>query len=161
MKRLILIITFSAIAASTQAMAACGSGPDFCKDDPRIAELLAEKKARLAKDFPAELIALLDRGSMCVARIKQSPDIFTIKEVKANGEWQTVPLDSDAFRISKERLTKGEISHFWLLHASRAFACDGDGPHDQRDDWIAAEEVNSDLAIRCGDCMLKFPGDAS
>lgn len=161
MNRLIIIVTFSAFAASTQAMAACGSGPDFCKDDPRIKELLAEKKARLAKDFPAELVALLDRGSKCVARIQQSPDLFTIKEVKANGDFQTVPLNSDAFRISKERLTKGEISHFWLLHASRAFACDGDRPHDQRDDWIAAEEVNSDLAIRCGDCILKFPGDAS
>lgn len=161
MKRLVPIVTLLALAASTQAMAACGSGPDFCKDDPRIEELLAKKKARLAKDFPAELVALLDRGSMCVARIKQSPDIFTIKEVKANGDWQTVQLDSDAFRISKERLTNGLISHFWLLQASRAFACDGDIPHDQRNDWIAAEEVNSDLAIRCGDCMLTFPGDGS
>lgn len=88
---------------------------------------------------------------MRVARINQSPDAFTIIEVSSNGDWQTVPWDADAERISKTRLSDGTISHFWMVNARRAFACDGQPKYDERSDYIADEDVNADLAIRCND----------
>jgi hypothetical protein len=57
---------------------ACPCGPDYCQDDPRYDRALASKKAALARNYPAELVALLDRDSHCVARVEQAPDGFNL-----------------------------------------------------------------------------------
>ncbi len=56
---------------------ACNSGPDFCTNDPRIPAALEAKKKAMLKEYPSRLVALLDRGVQCIARIERSPDIFT------------------------------------------------------------------------------------
>lgn len=60
------------------AYADCNCGPDFCQDDPRIPQTLSKKKAALGAEYPDRLIALLDKGNQCVARIERSPDGFSL-----------------------------------------------------------------------------------
>lgn len=131
------------------AQAACNSGPDFCTDDPRIPAALLEKKDRLAKTYPSHLVALLDRGVQCVARIRTSPDGFSVIDIEPNKDSISQPWAEDVEEISKRRLAEGEITHYWLVHTRRAFSCDGELNYDERADYIASEDINADLAIKC------------
>ena len=135
------------IIASSQA-AACNMGPDYCTDDPRIPKMLADKKSSLAKDYPARLVALLDRGVQCVARIQQSPDAFTMVVVK-NGGIDTVGWDQDNEDAGKKEIASGEVERFWIVNSRRAFSCEGQPSYDQQSDYNAADDVNTSLAIKC------------
>jgi hypothetical protein len=137
------------IFLATPAWAACESGPDWCTDDDRIPAMLAEKKTRLAKEYPTRLVALLDRGTQCVARIRTSPDGFSIIDVEPDKDTLSQSWAEDVENVSKGRLARGEITHYWLVHARRAFSCDGEPNYDERSDYIADEDVNADFAIKC------------
>lgn len=136
------------MGATSQAIAACNAGPDYCTDDPRIPQMLADKKASLAKDYPARLVALLDRGTQCVARIRQSPDGFTMVVVK-KGAIDTVGWDQDNEDVSKKEIASGDIERFWIVNSRRAFSCEGQPSYDQQPDYNAADDVNTSLAIKC------------
>lgn len=143
-------LTMGFIITAWDAQAACNSGPDFCTDDPRIPLLLAEKKEQLALEYPERLVALLDRGVQCVARIQRSPDGFSIVEVEPNGNSLSIGWAEDTEEVVKRRLNNGSISHYWLVNARRAFQCEGEEPYDERPDYVPGEDVNASLAIRCG-----------
>ncbi|MBB3643874.1 hypothetical protein FHX14_000033 [Rhizobium sp. BK619] len=110
--------------------------------------MLADKKASLAKDYPARLVALLDRGTQCVARIRQSPDGFTMVVVK-KGAIDTVGWDQDNEDVSKKEIASGDIERFWIVNSRRAFSCEGQPSYDQQPDYNAADDVNTSLAIKC------------
>jgi hypothetical protein len=98
-------MALSATLLALAAHAACNSGPDFCQDDPRIAAKLLAKKQTLAREYPARLVALLDRGQQCVARIDRSPDIFTLWIVRSdNAKHGSLVLGE-----SDERHARGEV----------------------------------------------------
>lgn len=131
------------------AAAACNSGPDYCSDDPRIPAALAEKKQRLAQEYPARLVQLIDRGVQCVARIKRSPDAFTILAVRPNGDSETLLWGQDNEDAGKKEIAAGGLKHFWIVNARNAFECDGEKPYNERPDYNAADDVNTSLAIKC------------
>ena len=114
---LLLLAAMAMPAAS--AMAACACGPDFCTDDPRIAGLLASKKAALARDYPARLVALLDRGPQCVARVERSPDIFTLLVVHNNNDKETVPWSAENQKNVMTKVNAGELNRFWIYKEAR------------------------------------------
>lgn len=132
----------------SHAFATCTSGPDFCTDDPRIPAALAAKKAALSKEYPPRLVSLLDRGVQCVARIERGPDAFTMVIVR-NGSIETVLWDEDNENAGKAEIGTGTIKRFWIVHARRAFSCDGQPSYDQHADYDANDDVNTSLAIKC------------
>lgn len=134
---------------ASRADAACSCGPDYCQDDPRVTTILKNKKASLSKSYPKDLLALLDRGDQCVARITRSPDIFTIWYVSADGSKGSTPWSSDSLHISKTKLASGELKRFWIVHAQRAFSCCGQPNYDKQKDYDAEDDVNASLAIKC------------
>ncbi|MEJ1157318.1 hypothetical protein [Prosthecomicrobium sp. N25] len=137
------------VASMQPVAAACSCGPDFCTDDPRIPAALRAKKAALAKEYPARLVALLDRGTQCVARIERGPDGFSLVLVQKNGDKQSVAWTEDDERIAKTQLASGTLGHYWIVHSRRAFACCGEPAYDARPDYDARDDVNASLAIRC------------
>ncbi len=130
------------------ALAACNSGPDFCTDDPRIPDALAAKKASLSNEYPARLVSLLDRGVQCIARIERGPDAFTMVVVRS-GSIKTLLWDQDNENAGKAEIAAGTVKRFWIVHARRAFNCDGQPSYDQQADYDANDDVNTSLAIKC------------
>ncbi|QJX09994.1 hypothetical protein [Rhizobium brockwellii] len=156
MKNWTVLISLSAyLSASAVAMyasptaAACGSGPDYCTDDPRIPAKLASKKNALAGEYPTRLISLLDRGVQCVARIQQSPNGFSLVIVK-KGQIDVLAWDEDNETATKAEMAAGTVDHYWIVNSRRAFSCDGQASYDQQPDYVAADDVNSSLALKCG-----------
>lgn len=131
-----------------EAYAACKSGPDYCTDDPRIPKLLADKKARLAIEYPDRLVALLDLGVQCVARIQQSPDSFSLVVVK-DGSIDTLLWDQDNENAAKVEIAAGTIKRFWIVNSKRAFSCSGQPKYDEQSDYDADDDVNTSLAFKC------------
>lgn len=127
---------------------ACGTGPDYCTDDPRIPKLLAGKKKLLLKEYPKRLVSLLDRGVQCVARIEGGPDAFTMVIVR-DGSTTTSLWTADNEVAGKAEIGAGTIKRFWIVHARRAFSCDGQPKYDQQNDYDATDDVNTSLAIKC------------
>jgi hypothetical protein len=141
-----------AIGLSLQAptvQAACNCGPDFCQDDNRIAAKLANKKKALAKEYPANLVALLDRGQQCIARIERSPDAFTIWVIDANNNKETVSWSAENQANAMKQVQSGSLKRFWIYNARRAFSCCGQPPYDQMSDYDKNDDVNASLAIKC------------
>jgi predicted transcriptional regulator of viral defense system len=102
MRFLQISMTVCALVAScSAAFAECACGPDYCQGDPRYQKRLNEKKKQ-ARDahYPEQLVALLDRGGACFARVDRAPDNFTIRVVTNDG-FQDVPWDEDNKRIAE------------------------------------------------------------
>lgn len=148
---LTVMVSIAALTQSmTSALAGCACGPDYCQDDTRIAAALAAKKNSLAAaGYPPRLLALLDVGTQCYARIHQAPDAFTMLIVSPNGDSQTVPWSDDDVRIANADLASGKISRYWIFNARRAFACCGEASYQDRPDYNSADDVNTSTAIKC------------
>jgi hypothetical protein len=128
---------------------ACNCGPDFCQNDNRVATKLAQKKQALSNEYPAKLVALLDRGQQCVARIERSPDAFTIGLVHANDNKETVSWSAENQANAMKQVQSGSLKRFWIYNARRAFSCCGQPPYDQMNDYDKNDDVNTSLAIKC------------
>ncbi len=79
-----LLITVSILITLAESAfgQSCDCGPDFCHNDPRYPQTLQGKKnAMSAAGYPADLVALMDHDSPCVARVKRAPDGFSIMNV--------------------------------------------------------------------------------
>jgi hypothetical protein len=147
--RILLVLTLSIGGGAFQtALAACGSGPDYCTDDPRISSKLAAKKQSLAADYPARLISLLDRGVQCVARIEQSPDGFSLVVVN-NGGIDVLAWDQDNENATKAEVLAGSVKRYWIVNSRHAFSCDGQAKYDKQPDYDQTDDVNASLAIKC------------
>lgn len=142
-------VVATTILISDPAAAACNSGPDFCTDDPRIAVALEKKKQTLRKEYPERLVALLDRGVQCVARIERSPNAFTMWIVRPGDTRESVLWSLENEAAAKKEIAGGIVLHFWIVDAQRAFACDGEKPYHQRSDYDKTDDVNTSLAILC------------
>lgn len=144
----LVALSFVAFLSADPGQAACGCGPDFCSDDPRIASLLAAKKQRLSREYPARLVSLLDRGTQCVARIERSPDIFSFILVSSEGN-STLPWSSEDESRAQAKLNSGELIRYWIVHSRHAFSCCNEPRHDKMSDYDAADDINASRAIRC------------
>ena len=146
----IAALALTACRAGPSVATACGSGPDYCTDDPRIAPALAAKKQALRREgYPDRLVGLLDIGVQCVARIRQEPDGFRLIDVAADGSKTDQNWDEDEERVARGRLGSGASVRYWIVNARRAFTCDGQKPYDQRPDYVASDDARADTAIRC------------
>ncbi len=134
---------------SASAALRCDCGPDYCKGDPRYLQALAAKKRDLAANYPSELVDILDRGGACVARVEQSPGVFSIMSVAQNGDTSTSEWSDDQEEAAKRGLLAGRYSAYYKFNTKLAFQCCGDLLHDKRDDWDSTLEMNTKLAIRC------------
>jgi hypothetical protein len=132
------------------AGAACPPcGPDFCHGDSRYPAKLAGKKAVMKRDgYPADLIALIDRGGDCIASVERAPDGFSIKVVSTS-ESTTLPWTEDDERIARNNLLNGKIERYYKFNATRAFVCCGDPKPEERPDWDPADAVSKGQAITC------------
>lgn len=130
----------------------CKCGPDFCHKDPRYARALAAKKDSMRKSeehYPEELISLLDIDGECFARIERAPDIFTIKMVKPDGSWSTIPWTKQDEDLAKQEVASGKLREFYEFNVSKAFSCCGDLKFNERSDWDDKLELNFGLTIKC------------
>jgi hypothetical protein len=124
-------------------------GPDFCHGDSRYPAKLAAKKTAMKQDgYPADLIALMDRGGECVASVERAPDGFSIKVVSSSGS-TTLPWTEDDERIARDNLLNGKIVRYYKFNAARAFVCCNDPKPEDRPDWDPADAVSKDQAITC------------
>jgi hypothetical protein len=146
----ILAIAVLLLPRGATAQNACACGPDFCTNDGRIPALLQQKKARLAAvPYPARLVALLDRGQQCVARIERSPDIFSLVLVEPDDSKLSLPWSKEDEDRAKGQVASGKLKRFWIIHARRAFSCCGQRPYNEMPDYNAEDDVNTSLAIKC------------
>lgn len=127
---------------------ACNCGPDFCQGDSRIAAKLAEKKRSLS-EYPANLVALLDRGQQCVARIERSPDAFTMWIIYSNNNKETVSWSSQNQANAMQKVRSGELKRFWIYNAKHAFSCCGQPQYNQMGHYDQEDDVNTSVAIKC------------
>ena len=151
------VAVFMAIVAP-QALLACDTGPDYCTDDPRIPKLLADKKALLLKEYPADFVKLLDIGAQCVARINQSPDGFTLMTVGKDGAIDASTWDVDNQRAANGQITDGFLKEYWIYNARIAFKCSGDPNYVDRPDYDGVLDLNTSFSIRCNtptSCPIK------
>src|SRR4051794_40902966 len=88
---------------------ACDAGPDYCTDDSRIPGELAAKKQSLSIEYPSRLIALLDLGTQCIARIQQEPDGFSMVIVKSDGGIDVMSWDQDNESAAKAEVSAGTV----------------------------------------------------
>ena len=124
-------------------------GPDYCHGDSRYGPRLTAKKTALSQaGYPADLVALMDRGGECVASVDQAPDAFSIKVISGSTS-QTIVWTRDAERIARGQLVAGTINRYYKFNAARAFACCGDAKAEDRADWNAVDGVNAGQAILC------------
>jgi hypothetical protein len=144
-----LVLAMVLQAQAVQAQACNNCGPDFCQTDSRIAAKLAAKKRELSREYPANLVALLDRGQQCVARIERSPDIFTMWIVNADNNKETVPWSAQNQANAMAKVRSGELKRFWIYNAKRAFSCCGQPPYNEMNDYDKEDDVNTTTAIKC------------
>jgi len=130
------------------AHAACGGGPDYCTDDPRIPALLAAKKTALSRDYPPRLVSLLDRGAQCVARISRNPNGFSLVIVM-DGRIDTMAWDQSNEEATRKEMAAGTVKRYWIVNARRAFSCHGQPSYDKQPDYDTADDVNAALALKC------------
>ena len=127
----------------------CDCGPDFCPNDSRYPQKLAEKKTAMKQaGHPDDLIALLDLDGACVARVEGAPDGFSIKTAKGEN-WTVLAWNEENERIAREQLKSGKLDAYYKLNVTRAFECCGDPKPEERPDWEPSIEQNTSLAIRC------------
>jgi hypothetical protein len=145
------LLTVILVAAGAAAQATkCTCGPDFCPSDPQYPAKLAAKKASMVNHgYPTDLIALMDKDGACVARVERAPDVFTIKMVKPDGSWSTIPWTKQDEVLAKQEVTSGKLREFYEFNVSKAFSCCGDPKFDERSDWDNKLELNLRLAIKC------------
>src|SRR4051794_20948500 len=146
--RMPFFIAALAVLLQTQAgrAQACNCGPDFCQGDSRIAAKLAEKKRLLSREYPANLVALIDRGQQCVARIERTPISFFIWVIHANNNKETRPWSAQNQAISMREVDSGELKRFWIFNTARAFSCCGQPPYNQMSDYDQEDDVNTSFA---------------
>lgn len=149
MRSAALLLLAATAMPTAPAVAACACGPDFCTDDPRTAGLLAIKKAALSREYPARLVALVDRGPQCVARVERSPDIFTLLVVHNNNDKETVPWSAENQNNIMVKVKAGELQRFWIYNGRRAFSCCGEPSYDKMPDYDQEDDVNISRAIKC------------
>jgi hypothetical protein len=143
---LVLALALSA----APALANCERcGLDFCQTDPRVPAALSDKKKSLSASYPQRLVGLLDIGEQCVARIKRSPDGFTLLLVRLDTTKSTLPWTAEAEERAKAQLASGELRRFWIVHSQRAFSCCGEPNFADRRDYDAMDDVNASYAIKC------------
>jgi hypothetical protein len=141
---LLMASQFQAANAQT-----CNCGPDFCQGDGRIAAKLAEKKRLLSREYPANLVALLDRGQQCVARIERSPDAFTMWIIHSDNSKETVPWSAQNQANAMQKVRSAEIKRFWIYNAKHAFSCRSQPQYNQMTDYDQEDDVNASMAIKC------------
>lgn len=142
----ILSTCIASCVLTAESLAQCACGPDFCQDDPRVTGTLAAKKKSLAKEYPPRLVALIEIGDQCVARITRSPDIFTMWLVGDDGSKRTLAWSQE----NEDRANKDpHVKRFWIYNAARAFSCCGQASYDQRPDYNATDDINTSTAILC------------
>lgn len=128
----------------------CDCGPDFCLNDPRYPGKLAAKKAALTKaGYPADLVALMDRGSACVAQIERAPHGFSIMTVGTSGELLVRQWTSELENSSREQLVSGSIKAYYKFKTRLAFQCCKEKRPEERADWDEKLGMNTNLAISC------------
>lgn len=124
--------------------------PDYKPDDPAYPpKLAAKKKALLAAGYPADAVALLDRGAKCVAAIDQAPDAISLKIIGADGSKTTIEWTEDDERIANEGLLSGKNTVYYKLNVARRFACCHEAPYNMQPDWNPDHEVNTGQTLRC------------
>ncbi len=64
---------------------------------------------------------------------------------------ETVPWDATNESNALKKINSGDIKRFWIVNARRAFSCDGQPSYDKQSDYDANDDVNTSLAIKCGD----------
>jgi hypothetical protein len=131
------------------ALSDCPCGPTYCLDTSEYLKALAKKKQSLSKEYPARLVAILDRASHCEACITKGPDGFSLLIQDVDGDIQIDHWDSDNERIGAKQAADGKIKACRVIWVREAFACCHEKPAEQRSDWDGALKLSSNMSVRC------------
>jgi hypothetical protein len=101
----------------------------------RFARELSSKKEKLSQEYPPRLMALLDRGVQCVARIETEPDGFSMVIIKADGGIDVIAWDQDNENATKAEILAGTVARVWIVNSRRAFSCDGQPSYNLQSDY--------------------------
>lgn len=139
-----------ALPPAGKALAACGCGPDFCKDDPRVPAAFAAKRQSLAGEgYPERLLKLFDKASRCVACAERAPDAFTILRVEPNGDNETGLWSAGDEQAAKAEVQAGILKSYHVFNVRRACSCCGEPEAMDRPDYDRAIDLNRDGALNC------------
>ena len=128
--------------------AACDCGPDFCRDDGRVAAAFDSKRQVLAEHgYPKRLIDLFDLPPRCVAAAERAPDTFSLMHVARNEDKDIREWSVEAEAAAALDLKASNISSYHILNVRHSFACCGDPHFSQRSDNDRLLDLNTDAAI--------------
>jgi hypothetical protein len=69
--------------------------------------------------------------------------------VYPNMDKQTVEWSVENERNGMTKVRAGELRHFWISNARRAFSCCGQPNYDERPDYDRLDDINTSTAIKC------------
>jgi hypothetical protein len=140
---LLALFCFSTVHAD------CACGPTYCLDTPEFVAALAKKKKELSRDYPARLVAILDKASHCEACITGGPDGFTLVFKNTDGSLQTQSWDADNERIGAQNIVAGKLKACRVVWLREAFACCQQKKARDRPDWDVSLELSRDMSVPC------------
>ena len=145
---LALLLSAGWIFSQSQAQT-CSCGPDFCTDTSGYNSALAAKKQKLSKEYPARLVALLDKEDRCQACIERSPDSFNLFRRAKDG---TITIDewtAENETIGAADLASGTLTACRVIITRHAFECCGSKPFSQRADYDKLLDLNATATLAC------------
>jgi hypothetical protein len=125
-------------------------GPLYCKDTSQYSAVLASKKRSLAASgYPGRMIAILDRVGHCEGCISTGPDGFSLFTATPDGKIRIDGWDADNERIGANQKKSGTLKSCFVIYVRHACPCCKDAKFDQRSDYDATLDLNTDMAIPC------------
>lgn len=149
-----LLTGFMLLIANSATAQTCNCGPDFCLNDPRYPSVLEDKRATLRNSYPERLVALLDRGGKCVARLERAPDGFSIMEHRSDASILVSTWTKDAEDEARKGVQDGRLRAFYLFNGRNAFSCCEEAEYSDRPDYDATLDLSRSLAIKCDESNI-------
>jgi hypothetical protein len=144
-----LTLLLLALHTTATLSADCNVGPTFCLDTPGYRSALAQKKKSLLKEYPARLVAILDRADHCEACITRAPDAFNLLIQDSAGDIRIDGWDADNERIGARDLTSGHIKACRVIWSREAFDCTLHSAANKRPDWNSTLSLSTDMSVPC------------
>jgi hypothetical protein len=122
----------------------------YCKDTPGYATALATKKRYLASHgYRARLIAILDHLGHCEGCVSTAPDAFSLMIVNPDNSLRIDGYDAANERNGAHAVTSGDLKKCYVIYVRHACACCQEKKFDQRSDYDAVLDLNTDMAVAC------------
>ena len=144
-----LLLLIAGLLWLSAAYGDCPCGPTYCTGTPEYKAALATKKKALLKEYPARLVAILDRVGHCEHCVTSGPDGFSLLIKDTHGKLLIDHWDADNERIGAKDLASGKLTACRVIYARRACGCCQEKQPEERPDWDNALELNTEMSVPC------------